>query len=80
MTIGEQRGVWWLCRGDNWDDDWDEDAEAPSLPQLSNQKPAAPAAAAESTDKFAGEDEGEEEPSYVVPESQKVHPQHALVS
>lgn len=56
--------------GDNWDDDWDEDAEPPSLPQLPNQKPAA-AAPAESADKFAGEDEGEEEPSYVVPESQK---------
>lgn len=68
VTIGEPGR--WLCRGDNWDDDWDEDAEPPSLPQLANQKPAAPA---ESADKFAGEDEGEEEPSYVIPESQKVH-------
>lgn len=57
--------------GDDWEDDWDEEAEPPALPQFSNltlQKPAAPE---ESVDKFAGEDEGTDEPSYVVPEMQK---------
>ena len=43
----------------------------PQLPKLSGT-PAPAAAAAPEQDKFAGEDEGEEEPTYVVPETQKV--------
>lgn len=54
--------------GDNWDDDWDEDADPPALPQLKTPQSATEEVA---PDKFAGEDEGEDEPSYVVPESQQ---------
>ena len=61
------------CRSDNWDD-WDEDADPPALPQLSALK--VPAAAAAPADKFAGEDEGVDEPNHAVPQTQKVRSRH----
>lgn len=64
------------CRSDNWDDDWDEDAEPPALPQLSALK--VPAAAAAPADKFAGEDEGVDEPNHAVPQTQKVRSRHHI--
>ncbi len=53
---------------DSWED-WEEAADVPQLPKLSGTP--APAAAAVDN-KFAGEDEGENEPAYEVPKTQEV--------
>jgi translation initiation factor 3 subunit J len=56
-----------MAGDDSWED-WEEAADVPQLPKLSGT-PAPAAAAAQ--DKFAGEDEGEEEPEHDVPKPQE---------
>ena len=55
------------CRAEDSWEDWEEAADVPELPKL----PATGAAPAVD-DKFAGEDEGEDEPVHDVPEPQQV--------
>lgn len=61
-----------LRRADDSWEDWEEAAEVPQLPKVN----AAPAQSAE--DKFAGEDEGEDEPEHDVPKPQQVCACHSL--
>ena len=69
-----------LRRADDWED-WEDESFEPKLAPaaagpttIAAQRPAAAAAAAPEEDKFAGEDEGEDEPVYKahVPEPQQV--------